>query len=59
MPSEEELRHPEAGGFVNAGYLQLSRPNFFLVPQRLFLPASPFAYIVLTVVFGQSVLLSS
>ena len=34
-PSELELRHPEAGGFVNGGYLQLSRPNFFLLPQRL------------------------
>jgi len=33
-PSEVELRHPEAGGFVNGGYLQLSRPNFFLVPQQ-------------------------
>jgi len=34
MPSEAELRHPEAGGFVNGGYLQLSRPNFFLLPQQ-------------------------
>ena len=34
MPTEDELRHPEAGGFVNGGYLQLSRPNFFLVPQQ-------------------------
>jgi len=34
MPTEQELRHPEAGGFVNGGYLQLSRPNFFLVPQQ-------------------------
>jgi len=33
-PSELELRHPEAGGFVNGGYLQLSRPNFFLLPQQ-------------------------
>jgi len=33
-PSEMELRRPEAGGFVNGGYLQLSRPNFFLVPQQ-------------------------
>jgi len=33
-PSELELRHPEAGGFVNGGYLQLSRPNFFIVPQQ-------------------------
>jgi len=33
-PSELELRKPEAGGFVNGGYLQLSRPNFFLVPQQ-------------------------
>jgi len=34
MPSEAELRKPEAGGFVNGGYLQLSRPNFFLLPQQ-------------------------
>jgi len=34
MPTEAELRRPEAGGFVNGGYLQLSRPNFFLVPQE-------------------------
>lgn len=34
MPTDEDLKNPPSGGFANGGVLQLSRPNFFILPSQ-------------------------